>query len=91
MKTKQSQIIEIIAEHLCISEGDIGPGTELTELGADSLDHVEIIMAVEEEFDVSIPDGESEKLTTVDAIVKWLEDLGTKEVAELIKDWTEGK
>lgn len=46
----------------------------INDLGADSLDCVELIMAVESEFDIDIPDEESEKLSTVGAVVQYLDE-----------------
>ena len=65
----------IIAEQLSIDESDINMDTNLMkDLEADSLDAVEIIMALEEEYDIEIPDEEAEKFQTVDDIVKYVED-----------------
>jgi acyl carrier protein len=55
----------IIAEQLGVDEDKVVPGASFTEdLGADSLDAVELIMAIEEAFDIEIPDDEAEKMTT---------------------------
>ena len=48
------------------------------DLGADSLDTVELVMAFEEEFNVEVPDEEAEKLQTVGDVVKYIEDKGSK-------------
>ena len=65
----------IIAEQLSIDESVINMDTNLMkDLEADSLDAVEIIMALEEEYDIEIPDEEAEKFQTVDDIVKYVED-----------------
>ena len=65
----------IIAEQLSIDESVIKMDTNLMkDLEADSLDAVEIIMALEEEYDIEIPDEEAEKFQTVDDIVKYVED-----------------
>jgi acyl carrier protein len=50
----------------------------IEDLGADSLDTVELVMAFEEEFNVEVPDEEAEKLQTVGDVVKYIEDKGTK-------------
>ena len=64
-----------IAEQLSIDESVIKMDTNLMkDLEADSLDAVEIIMALEEEYDIEIPDEEAEKFQTVDDIVKYVED-----------------
>jgi acyl carrier protein len=64
------RVKEIIVEQLGIEEDEVTPKASLiADLGADSLDTVELIMAFEEEFDVEIPDEEAEKIVTVkDAI-----------------------
>jgi len=61
---------EIIAEHLECSYDDVNPETNLyKELGADSLDRVEITMKLEDEFEVEIPDSEMEDVATVEDFV----------------------
>ena len=64
------KIKKIICEQLEVSEEDVVPGASFVDdLGADSLDQVELIMAMEEEFGISISDEEAEKIATVkDAI-----------------------
>ena len=65
---------EIIAEQLNIEGASIKPDTNLMkDLEADSLDAVEIIMALEEEYDIEIPDEEAERFQTVEDIVKYVE------------------
>lgn len=65
---------EIIAEQLNIEGSSIKPDTNLMkDLEADSLDAVEIIMALEEEYDIEIPDEEAERFQTVEDIVKYVE------------------
>ena len=66
----------IIADELGIEEDTIELESDLTEdLGADSLDAVELIMAIEEEFDVEIDDSVAQKIKTVQDIVDQLEEL----------------
>ncbi len=64
------RVKEIIVEQLGVEEDEVTPKASfIDDLGADSLDTVELIMAFEEEFDVEIPDEEAEKIVTVkDAI-----------------------
>ena len=64
------KMVDIIVEQLSVDKSKVVPGASFVDdLGADSLDLVELIMAMEEEFDVEIPDEEAEKITTVqDAI-----------------------
>lgn len=67
------KIKEIIVEQLGV-EGDIVTleSSFIDDLGADSLDIVELIMAIEEEFDLEIPDAEAEKATTVNDVVEYI-------------------
>lgn len=68
------KIAEIIANELSVSKEDITLETHLqNDLGADSLDAVELIMTIEEEFDMSIPDDSAQSLKTVNDIVKYIE------------------
>ena len=65
---------KIIADQLSIDSGLIGMDTNLmADLEADSLDSVEIIMAIEEEFDLAIPDNDAEKFRTVRDLVDYVE------------------
>ena len=66
MATVEEKIRKIICEQLDVAEKDVVPEASFVDdLGADSLDQVELIMAMEEEFDVSIPDEDAEKIGTV--------------------------
>lgn len=70
------KVKEILAKQLEISVDEINPSSSLTDdLGADSLDVVEIVMALEDEFDVEISDEETAKIKTVDDIVKHIDSL----------------
>lgn len=69
------KIREIIAEQLRIEEDDVTLDTNLMkDLEADSIDAVEIIMGIEEEFDFEIDDEEAEQFQTVEDIVKYVEE-----------------
>ena len=70
MSDIQEKIVKIICEQLDVPEADVTiTASFVDDLGADSLDQVELIMAMEEEFDISIPDDDAEKIATVkDAI-----------------------
>ncbi len=69
------KVIAIIAEQLGIDEEEITSETNLLkDLEADSLDAVEIIMAIEDEYDIEIPDEEAEKMQVVSDLVKFVED-----------------
>jgi acyl carrier protein len=62
----EDKMIDIIVEQLSVDREKVVPGASFVDdLGADSLDLVELIMAMEEEFDVEIPDEEAEKIVTV--------------------------
>ena len=64
---------KIISEQLNVSEEDVVPGASFVDdLGADSLDQVELIMAMEEEFDLSISDEDAEKIATVQNAVDYI-------------------
>ena len=66
MADVEEKVREIICEQLNVSAEDVVPEASFVDdLGADSLDQVELIMAMEEEFDISIPDEDAEKIATV--------------------------
>ena len=66
MSTVDEKIAKIICEQLDVPEKDVtSEASFVDDLGADSLDQVELIMAMEEEFDISIPDEDAEKIATV--------------------------
>ncbi len=69
------KVKKIIAEQLCISTDDINDDANIIEdLGADSLDVVELLMTFEDEFKVSIPDDKLEELKTIPQIVKLIDE-----------------
>ena len=73
MSDIQEKIVKIICEQLDVPEGDVTPSSAFVDdLGADSLDQVELIMAMEEEFDVSIPDEDAEKIATVQNAIDYI-------------------
>jgi acyl carrier protein len=66
MSSVEERVKKIVAEQLSTSEEQIAnEASFVDDLGADSLDTVELVMALEEEFDLEIPDDEAEKITTV--------------------------
>ncbi|MFH2131523.1 MAG: acyl carrier protein [bacterium] len=66
----ESKVIAIIVEQLGIEESEVKLESNfIDDLGADSLDTVELVMAFEEEFDLEIPDEEAEKITTVGSAI----------------------
>lgn len=73
------RVKEMIAEQLCISVEEVKDDANIIEdLGADSLDIVELLMTFEDEFDVSIPEEKLEDLKTVPQIVKLIEEYSKK-------------
>ena len=69
----QERVAEIIVEQLGVSRGEVSPEASfIDDLGADSLDIVELIMAMEEEFDVEIPDDDAEKMQTIGDAINYL-------------------
>ena len=71
------KVRDIIVEQLGVNPEQVTPEASFIEdLGADSLDTVELVMAFEEEFGAEIPDEEAEKLTTVGAVVNYLKEKG---------------
>ncbi len=70
------RVVEIVAEELAVDSDEITENSSFIEdLGADSLDVVELVMAFEEEFDVEIPDEDAEDIKTVEDAVSYLEDI----------------
>ncbi|WP_286261392.1 acyl carrier protein [Thalassotalea atypica] len=73
MSTIEERVKKITVEQLGVSEEEVTiEASFVDDLGADSLDTVELVMALEEEFDTEIPDEEAEKITTVQAAVDYV-------------------
>jgi len=71
----EEKVKKIIAEQLNVAEEDVVPSASFVDdLGADSLDQVELIMAMEEEFDMEIPDEDAEKITTVQDAIDYIKN-----------------
>ena len=69
------KVKEIIAEQLGVKKEEVTDGAKfIDDLGADSLDTVELVMALEEEFGVEIPDEDAEKMVTVGEAIKYIEE-----------------
>ena len=73
----EDKVKEIIVENLGVNAEQVTPEASFIEdLGADSLDTVELVMAFEEEFGAEIPDEDAEKLTTVGKVIEYLRSKG---------------
>lgn len=73
--SQEDKVRSIIAEQLGVKPEEVTPQAKfIDDLGADSLDTVELVMALEEEFGIEIPDEEAEKLVTVGDAMKYIED-----------------
>ena len=69
------KVKSIIAEQLGVKPEEVKPNASfIDDLGADSLDTVELVMALEEEFGIEIPDEDAEKMTTVGDAIKYIEE-----------------
>lgn len=74
-KTVEEKVRDIIVDQLGVNAEQVVLGARFIEdLGADSLDTVELVMAFEEEFSIEVPDEEAEKLQTVGDVVKYVEE-----------------
>jgi acyl carrier protein len=73
MSATEDRVAEIIVEQLGITKGEIVPEASfIDDLGADSLDIVELVMAMEETFDIEIPDDDAEKIQTIGDAVSYV-------------------
>lgn len=69
----ESRVIRIVSEHLGLEKEEVNGDSEfMNDLGADSLDQVELVMAFEEEFGIEIPDDAAEKIVTVKDAVEYI-------------------
>jgi len=74
-KSVEQKVTDIIVEQLGVNPEQVTPKASFIEdLGADSLDIVELVMAFEEEFGVEVPDEEAEKLQTVQDVIEYIKD-----------------
>ena len=73
MSSIEERVKKIVVDQLGVKEEDVTPNASfIDDLGADSLDTVELVMALEEEFETEIPDEEAEKITTVQQAVDYI-------------------
>jgi acyl carrier protein len=78
-KTIEQRVKDIVVEQLGAKPDQVTPEAKFIEdLGADSLDTVELVMALEEEFSIEVPDEAAEKLQSVGDVIKYIEDSQTK-------------
>ncbi|RPG50716.1 MAG: acyl carrier protein [Gammaproteobacteria bacterium TMED1] len=74
MSTTEERVIKLVCEQLGVKEEEVTSEASFVEdLGADSLDTVELVMALEEEFETEIPDEDAEKITTVKEAMEYIE------------------
>ena len=74
MSTIEERVKKIVIEQLGVADDQVTPEASFVDdLGADSLDTVELVMALEEEFDAEIPDDEAEKITTVKQAIEFIQ------------------
>ena len=79
-KSIEEKVKDIIVEQLGVNPEQVTPQASFIEdLGADSLDIVELVMAFEEEFGVEVPDEDAEKLQTVGDVIKYIEEKASKQ------------
>jgi len=72
----EAKVIEIVSEQMGVDKGEITRDTSfINDLNADSLDTVELVMEFEDEFDMSIPDEEAEKIQTVGAAIDYISSI----------------
>ena len=75
MSSVEERVKQIVVEQLGVSEDEVsGDSSFVDDLGADSLDTVELVMALEEEFNCEIPDEEAEKITSVQQAIDYVKE-----------------
>ncbi len=73
MKSIEERVISVIVKQLAVDEEKVVPTANFADdLGSDSLDNVELVMAFEEEFDIEIPDEDAEQITTVQSVIDYI-------------------
>ena len=79
----EAKVIEIVSEQMGVDKAEITRETSfINDLNADSLDTVELVMELEDEFDMSIPDEEAEKIQTVGAAIDYILEIVKKKEEE---------
>ena len=79
MSNIKERVTDIVVEQLGLERDKVRPESKFVDdLGADSLDTVELVMALEEEFDIEIPDEEAEKITTLQEAIAYVEQNAKK-------------
>ncbi|PJD94491.1 MAG: acyl carrier protein [Legionella sp.] len=82
MSTVEERVRKIVVEQLGVKEEELkNDASFVDDLGADSLDTVELVMALEEEFETEIPDQQAEKITTIQEAIDYIESNLNKEEA----------
>ncbi len=77
MSNIEKRVVELVAKQLDVDPKKVIPTAKFSDdLGADSLDQVELVMALEEEFGTEIPDNVAEKIQTVGDAIKYIEEQG---------------
>ena len=72
-KSVSARLLKIVTENIGVSQSEVGMGTRFNEdLGCDSLDMIEIVMGIEEEFDIEIPDEDFERVQTFEQAVAYV-------------------
>lgn len=73
MENVEQQVKEVVVEHLGVNPDEVTPEASfIDDLGADSIDTVELVMALEEKFEIKVPEEDAEKLTTVGAAIDYI-------------------
>jgi len=71
----EDRVSAIIVEQLGVTKEELAPGASfIDDLGADSLDIVELVMAMEEEFDIEIPDDDAERIQTIEDVISYVKE-----------------
>lgn len=75
MSSVEERVIEIVSEQMGVTKDQVTRETSfVNDLGADSLDTVELVMEIEEEFDITIPDEDAEKIQTVGQAIDYIQE-----------------